>query len=117
VRGSDRYYVDGVSCRIDGSTLPVVDLSTGGFFVATERPPVQSPVVELELALGPRPPFRILGRVSWVNGPVKTRSAVLPPGFGVQITRIDFTDKLAIVDMLRRSPPARLRAGQPRANA
>lgn len=117
MRGSDRYYVDGVSCRLYGSTLPVVDMSTGGFFVATERPPLANPVFEIELALGPRPPFRVLGRVSWVNGPARTQSAVLPPGFGVQITRIDFTDKLAIVDMLRRSPPARLRTGQPRADA
>jgi hypothetical protein len=41
------------------------------------------------------------------------KSRVLPPGFGVQITRIDFTDKLAIVDMLRRSPTTSLRSGQP----
>jgi len=113
VRGSDRYFVKGVSCRLYGSTFPVVDMSVGGFFVASEHPPLPNPLVEVELALGPRRSFRLIGRVSWVNNAKRVKSRVLPPGFGVQITRIDFTDKLAIVDMLRRSPTTSLRSGQP----
>jgi PilZ domain len=110
MRGSDRYFVTDVSCRLYGTTFPVVDMSIGGFFVASEHPPLANPLLEAELALGGRPSFRVLGRVSWVNNATRVKSKALPPGFGVQITRIDFTDKLAIVDMLRRSPRESLRS-------
>ncbi len=105
MKAGDRYVLDGVVCRVNGSVKPVANLSVGGFFVISEQAPMASQVVELELTLAERPPFRVLAKVCWINDPGSPRSTDLPQGFGVQITRIDFADKLAIVDLLKRASP------------
>jgi hypothetical protein len=93
--------VDGALCRLDGQVLHVLNLSVSGLFVASETPLPAGQVIELELALGGRPPFRVLGKVTWVNDPLSRRAPLLPRGFGVQITRIALPDKLAIVEALK----------------
>ena len=103
IKGSDRYEVDGASCRLDGQLLAVANLSVSGLFVVTETPLPPGMVIELELALQDRPPFRVLGKVSWVNDTVSRKAPGLPRGFGVQITRIALPDKLAIVEVLKRA--------------
>jgi hypothetical protein len=103
VRATDRFFVRGVYCTIHGRRMPVADLSVGGFFVACDDPPLAQPLLELELELSERPPFRLLGQVAWVNAGGERRARDLPAGFGVKIARIAFPDKLAIVDLLKRT--------------
>jgi Tfp pilus assembly protein PilZ len=102
MKGSDRYFVDGVVCRLQGQDLRVANMSVSGLFAATENPLPSGQVVELELQLAERPPFMVLARVTWVNDPAAPRAPHLPQGFGVQITRIALPDKLAIVELLKR---------------
>lgn len=106
MKASDRFLVENVVCQFDGQLRPVSNLSVGGFFVATTRPPSAGQFFELELTLGAREPFSLLGKVSWVNDPRAPRAPQLPEGFGFKITRIGLAEKLAIVDLLRRSRPA-----------
>jgi len=103
MKASDRFFVDGVRCRVLGSELPVANLSVGGFYVACEQTPILGQIVDLEMTLGERPPFKASGRVTWVNNdPQLPQASELPRGFGIKIIRIDFQDKLAIVDFLKR---------------
>jgi len=101
MKARDRYPLEGVSCRLDGSTHPVVNLSLGGFFVATPRPLIVGQVVALDLVLGDASQVPIVGRVAWLNPPGKEKDQDLPPGFGVEITRISLPDKLRLVTTLR----------------
>lgn len=107
MKASDRFFVKDVFCRFDGEACRVANLSVGGFFVAHERPPAPGQFFELDLAFGTRAAFSILGKVTWINDPKKPKAPDLPQGFGVKITRIAFPDKLAILDLLRRSKPIR----------
>lgn len=109
MKASDRFEVERATCRFDGQACPVSNLSLGGFFVATPRPPMSGQFYELELTLGSREPFTLLGKVTWVNDPRAPRSPQLPQGFGVKITRIGLAEKLAIVDVLRRAAPVERR--------
>jgi hypothetical protein len=102
MKGSDRYFVNGVVCRLEGRDLRVANMSVSGLFAASEQPLPVGQVVELELQLGERPPFTALARVTWINDPAAPRAPDLPQGFGVQITRIALPDKLAIVELLKR---------------
>jgi hypothetical protein len=102
MKASDRFFVDGVRCRILGTDLPVANLSVGGFYVASEQTPILGQILDLEMVLGERAAFRMSGRVSWVNDPAEPQAAELARGFGIKIVRIDFQDKLAIVDFLKR---------------
>jgi hypothetical protein len=113
IKGSDRYVIERAACRIGDEVRPVLNLSVSGLFVASETPLPTGQVVELELTLGDRPPFRVLGRISWVNDPLTGKAPHLPRGFGVQITRIALEDKLAILAALReaRGPNARAATG------
>lgn len=101
LKGSARYVVDDAHCRIDGQAMPVLNLSVSGLFVASDTPPPTGQVVELELTLGARAPFPLLGKVTWVNDPLTGKAPQLPRGFGLQITRIALEDKLAIVAALK----------------
>lgn len=113
MKASDRYFVDGVECSLDGHTfMPVANLSVGGLFAATTHPPMLGQVVVLELSLRGRPPCRIVGKVTWVNDPEKPKGPDLPQGFGIKITEIAFPDKIAILDLLKRSAPQAVRARQ-----
>ena len=105
MKASDRYFVKGVSCSLDGQPLRVGNLSVGGLFAATTHPPVPGQVVWLELTLESRPPFPVVGTVTWINGPQEPKAPDLPQGFGVKITRIAFPHKLAILDLLKRLKP------------
>ena len=112
MRSTDRFALHDVSCLIGGRTLPVANLSVGGFYVACEPPlPLgQSVAFELRFPDGWRMPA--VGRVAWVNGPEAAAASGLPAGCGITITKIAFPDKLAIVDRLRRaSEPSPARSG------
>jgi hypothetical protein len=113
MKAHDRYLLEDVVCRFDGLVRPVANLSVGGFFVVSDQPPIPSQVLELELTLRDRPPFRVLARVCWVNDPRNPRAKGLPRGFGVKITQIAFTDKLAIVAALKRAAPVPMHRGGP----
>jgi len=106
LKSTDRFPVEGVVCTVHDRTVPVINLSVGGFFVATDAPPPLGELLDLELALTDRPPFRVVGKVIWVNDAVGPRAPDLPRGFGFRISRIALADKLAIVDFLKRAAPA-----------
>jgi Tfp pilus assembly protein PilZ len=112
MKASDRYFVDGITCALNGRAMPVANLSVGGLFAATDDPPIEGQVVSLELRLQARPPFTILGLVTWINRPDAPKAPDLPQGFGIKITRIEFPDKLAILDLLKRSPARTVRIGE-----
>jgi hypothetical protein len=101
VDARDRVIVDGVTCDLGGETLPVVNLSLGGFFVATERAPIPGQVVATRLRLPDGVVISTAGRVAWVNGVHNRVHQRLPPGCGIQNLKISFEDKLAIVAALR----------------
>jgi Tfp pilus assembly protein PilZ len=110
MKASDRYFVNGVTCLLGEQEMRVANLSVGGLFAATEDPPMEGQFVSLQLRLGQRPPFTVLGKVTWINQPDNPKAHDLPRGFGIKITRIEFPDKLAILDLLKRSAdhPSRL---------
>ncbi len=109
MRASDRFAVSDVACRLAGRELPVRNLSVGGLYVEDDQsPPPPGQFVELELCLGTRPAFRVVGKITWRHE--SEGASDRPFGFGVQITRIDLRDKLALIDCLRRRAPV---VGQP----
>jgi Tfp pilus assembly protein PilZ len=111
MKASDRYVIKGAACLVDGERLPVANLSVGGLFAVTERPPITGQVVSLELALPHQHPLHIRGQVTWVNQNGKGQNQ-MPPGFGVKITQISFVDKLALLGFLRRSNPHLARSNE-----
>jgi hypothetical protein len=109
MRASDRFSLRDLRCELGGSSMPVANLSVGGFFVACDPPLPTGHAVSFELAFPAGPRIPAVGRVAWVNSPEAVRNAGLPTGCGITITRIAFPDKLAIIDLLRRSnvvPPS-----------
>jgi hypothetical protein len=113
LKGTDRFLVEGVVCTLNGVALPVSNLSVGGFFAATHAPPARGEIMEMELVLKGRPPFRVTGKVSWINEAEAPRASHLPQGFGFKIVRIALGDKIAIVDFLKRTSPAKLKGPAP----
>lgn len=107
MKASDRHLIEGVTCRLDGDALEVANLSVGGLFAATTRPPLKGQVVRLTLELGDRQGHEVVGMVTWINDPKKPKASDLPAGFGVRITRIGLPAKLAIVNALKRSKESR----------
>jgi hypothetical protein len=107
VKASDRYAVQGVTCRLDGRVLPVTNLSVSGLYVASDRPPLSGQAVSLELVFDGKPSFAIVGTVTWVNTAIDPKAPELPPGFGVKIASIPLPAKLAILDALRRARPGK----------
>jgi hypothetical protein len=105
MKASDRYFVHGVSCSLHGQRVPVANLSVGGLFAATPDPPTPGQVIDLELDLNGRA-FAIRGLVAWVNPQDRPRSRHLPHGCGIKITKIAFTDKLALLELLKRAAAA-----------
>ena len=101
MKSGDRLAVEDAGCMLDGERLPIKNLSLGGFFVATERPLIHGKIVALRVLVAERE-IPIVGKVAWVNERDAPRQPTLPPGFGVAITRIELTDKLALVEILRR---------------
>jgi Tfp pilus assembly protein PilZ len=109
VKPSERYFVDGVTCRLRGDGMPVANLSVGGLFAATERPPLLGQVVKLELELGERQTYEVVGTVTWINEREAPKAPALPQGFGVRLTQIGLPAKLAIVNVLKRAQVQRAR--------
>ena len=109
MKSSERFFIDGVTCRLNGDDLPVANLSVGGFFAATLRPPLPGQVVRLELVLGDRESYEVMGRVTWLNAGRAPRAPLLPNGFGVRITEIGLPAKLAIVKVLKKAEGASIR--------
>jgi hypothetical protein len=107
LKSTDRFLVEGVVCHVHGQALPVANLSVGGFFAATASPPPAGELLELELALTGQPPFRVTGKVVWINAADRVRADRLPCGFGFKITKIALPHKIAILDFLKRSAPSR----------
>lgn len=105
MKSSDRYLVPGAWCELDGARLPVANLSVGGFFVASPQPPMAGQTLAMRLQVDVRA-FSIVGKVTWVNRGPAPRNAELPTGFGVQITKIAFPDKLALLNLLKARTPA-----------
>ena len=93
--------MDDARCMLDGEGLRIKNLSLGGFFVATDRPLILGQIVALRVLVAERE-IPVVGKVAWVNERDAPRQPALPPGFGVAITRIDLSDKLALVEILRR---------------
>ena len=100
MKGNDRYQIQGITCTIDGRTYPVANLSVGGFFVETLEPLPQGRVVTALLGLKENLAFEVTGKVAWVNGVARPRVAHLPPGFGLKIQRIAFSDRMEIIRVL-----------------
>jgi hypothetical protein len=98
---SERHIVSGVFCTLDGKAHPVINLSVGGFFVATPSPPPQGQVLAAELHLPGRSLAAVLVQVAWVNDVKKPKRERFPSGFGGQFVRISIADQLAIIDALR----------------
>jgi len=107
LKSTDRFLVEGVTCVVHGRAVPVVNISVGGLFAATSGPPPLGELLDLEVTIKGRPPFRVMGKVIWINEAQKPRAPGLPRGFGFKITRIALPDKFAIVDFLKRSAPSR----------
>ena len=104
MKATDRHFVDDVVCALEGATelMRVANLSVGGLFAATKHPPELGNLVTVELRL-PRRECWIVGRVSWINEPIKPTNPSLPEGFGLMFTRVSADDQAAIRDVLRRS--------------
>jgi hypothetical protein len=103
VKASDRYFVEGVTCRLDGEALVVTNLSVSGLFAASDRAPLPGQAVSMELVFDGKTSFPIVGTVTWVNVDQSPKAPELPPGFGVRIGSIPLPAKLAILDALRRA--------------
>lgn len=107
MRSTDRFSLRDVRCELGGSSLPVANLSVGGFFVACDPPLPTGHAVSFELTFPAGIRIPAVGRVAWVNSPESVRNEGLPTGCGISITKIAFPDKLAIIDVLRRLADAR----------
>jgi Tfp pilus assembly protein PilZ len=103
LRSTDRYVLEGIRASLYGRDVTVADVSVGGIFVVTNRPPLPGTALTLALVIDDQQPFEIGGSVVWVNLPDERRAARLPEGFGFQIRKITLVDKLAIVNRLRQA--------------
>ncbi len=101
MRSTDRYVLEGIRANLNGHKVTVADVSVGGLFLATRRPPLPGTALVIELAIEGHPPFEIGGSVVWVNASPGLRAQRLPEGFGFQIRKIALIDKLALVNRLR----------------
>ena len=109
MKASDRFMIEGISCELGGRPLKVANLSLSGLFAITDLALVPGQHVELTLQLPDRKPFRVLGQVSWTNDPAAPRAPDLPQGLGIRLTRIALPDKVALLDLLKRTSPAAVR--------
>lgn len=105
MKARNRYFVEGVSCLLDGEAFRVANLGTGGFFAESDAPPRLGQTLVMELVLPQRVKCRVVGEVSWINGTRGRHIEELPPGFGVKLTRLERRDREAIEELLRRSDP------------
>ena len=109
MKATDRFIIDGVVCELGGRELKVANLSISGLFAITDLALMPGQHVEMMLRLPERVPFRLLGQVSWTNDPAAPRAPDLPQGLGIRITRIALPDKVALLDLLKRTSPGNVR--------
>jgi hypothetical protein len=109
MKGTDRYRVEGVTCRVGEQPLNVVNLSVSGFFVESSEPPPVASSLEVQLTLPGEEPTSIVGTVVWINDTLSPRHSTLPPGFGFRMQRIPFAAKMAVLKYLRGTHPSALR--------
>ena len=113
MKGTDRFVVDDVVCAVHGASLKVANLSVGGVIVpappAVHLAPPLGEMLEMDVALKGRPPFRVTGKVAWINEAKEPRAPDLPQGFGFKIVKIALPDKVALLDFLKRASPTRLK--------
>ena len=109
MKGTDRFVVDDVVCAVHGATLKVANLSVGGLFAATRSAPPLGEMLEMDVALKGRAPFRVTGKVAWINEAKEPKAPDLPQGFGFKIIKIALPDKVALLDFLKRASPARVK--------
>lgn len=109
MKGTDRYQVQGVSCRVGGGEWPVPDMSVGGFYVATPELLPRGQSARFEIALPSGPVVQLTGVVTWVNEPGAPLKPAKPPGYGVRITSIGFPDKMRLLALLRDLKPEAMR--------
>ena len=109
MKATDRFIIEGVVCELDGRQLEVANLSISGLFAITDLVLMPGQHVEIMLRLPGRAPFRLLGQVSWTNDPAAPRAPDLPQGLGIRITRIALPDKVALLDLLKRTSPGNVR--------
>jgi hypothetical protein len=110
MKGTDRYHVDDVRCRVADRDWPVSDLSVGGFYVESAEPLPKGHSARFDLMLPGGQKVPLTGLVSWVNEPSRPAKRHLPAGFGVKITRIEFPDKMRLLALLRDLKPDALRS-------
>jgi hypothetical protein len=109
MRATDRFVIEGVVCELDGRKLKVANLSISGLFAITDLALMVGQHVEMLLRLPDRPPFGVLGVVSWTNDPTAPRAPDLPQGLGIRLTRIALPDKVALLDLLKRTSAGAVR--------
>jgi Tfp pilus assembly protein PilZ len=109
LKGTDRFVVDDVVCAVHGATLKVANISVGGLFAATRSAPPVGEMLEMDVELKGRPPFRVTGKVAWINEAEEPKAPDLPQGFGLKIVKIALPDKVALLDFLKRASPTRLK--------
>jgi len=115
MKGTDRYYIVGVTCTLDDRVLSVANLSVSGLFAATEDPPAVGRVINIQLRLrDDGSPIRVKGQVTWINGSGPSRVPHLPPGFGLRMLRLSFDDRMQIIRLLGDAGPKALRAHPPK---
>ncbi len=110
MKATDRFNIEGVVCELGGRRLTVANLSISGLFAITDLALTAGQHVELTLHLPDHDPFRITGLVSWTNDPAAPRAPDLPQGLGIRITRIALPDKVALLDLLKRTSPGAVRS-------
>lgn len=73
-------------------TVSVYSISSGGAFLATDRPSLQGASVEIELPLAPGP-THLRGQVLYTNVPGNLREQALPDGMAVRFSGNDPTTR------------------------
>lgn len=72
-----------------------LNINSGGLFIETDRLSPVDTVLTLELHLPDQgAPFRVRGRVAWVNHPEWVKSSKLPSGMGIQF--VELAEEVAV---------------------
>lgn len=102
MKGSDRCHSDDAFCTLAGQTLRVSNLSPGGLFACSARPPGAGETVVLDVML-PHRTLHVEGVVCWVNPADKPLTFSVPPGFGLRFCQVGPGDRRALADYIRRA--------------
>jgi Tfp pilus assembly protein PilZ len=105
MKARDRFFVDDVECSIRGMRHRVANLSLGGLFAETDRPPRPGEILLMELMLPSRRACQVVGQVAWINDHWKPRVEMLPPGFGAAVTWVQPFDREHVATLLQHCSP------------